>query len=299
MESFNFTTKVEIPQSKINIDFESNILMLGSCFATEIGECLQDYKFNVLVNPFGVLYNPCSIENSLKRLLSGEEFKNEELIKINPTQQDPFFATFYHHSSFARRLEEEFLCNANTALKNASNFLKKADTIIITLGTAWVYREIKSNIIVSNCHKIDSKNFHRELLTVKECTQTLNSIVNSLPDKNIIFTVSPIRHFKDGANGNQISKSTLLLSINNIVEQAKRNSTNCIIDYFPSYEVMLDELRDYRFYAEDMLHPSTTAVKYIFSRFKETYISPKLYTQMNINLKETKREKHVPNISKQ
>lgn len=289
MSDFKFSTKVEIKGAAKLIDYNSSILMMGSCFTTEIGNILRQYRFNVNVNPFGVLYNPCSIAKSIKRLLNCKLFEPDEVIQTNPTDANApkKFASFWHHSSFARESAEKFLKDANTHLTENSQFIKNADTVIITLGTAWVFTNIENGEIVSNCHKRVAKEFNRTLLPVAECTEKLEEIANALPDKNIIFTVSPIRHFKDGAHGNQISKATLILAIENIIAKCPWCT------YFPSFEIMMDELRDYRYYAEDMLHPSPLAVKYIFNRFKESNISPLAYKQMDNNMRLTRAENHI------
>lgn len=289
MANFNFTTKVALKEGSGMLDYSSKIMMLGSCFTTEIGKIMQDYRFDVMINPFGVLYNPSSIASSVERLLACREFGCDEVIQTNPTDSSAAkkYASFSHHSSFARLSTEEFLHNANEQLHKASLFLKEADTVIITLGTSWIYTNIATGKVVSNCHKRLANEFERTLLTVEECTYTLKSIADLLPDKNIIFTVSPIRHLKDGAHGNQISKATLLLAIDNVMSL----SSNCT--YFPSYEIMMDELRDYRFYAEDMVHPSPLAVKYIFEKFRESNISPLAFKQMEQNMRLTKAENHI------
>lgn len=271
------------------MDYGSRIMLLGSCFSTEIGNILQDYRFNVMVNPFGTLYNPCSIAASVGRMQQGRAFTEEEVIQTNPTDPNAAarYASFWHHSSFARNSAAGFLENANLELNRAGNFLREADTLIITLGTAWVYSLAGTGQVVSNCHKRLAGEFSRRLLTVGECTALLQGIADSLPDKEIIFTVSPIRHLKDTAHGNQISKSTLLLA----VEEVVAGHGNC--SYFPSYEIMMDELRDYRFYAEDMVHPSPVAVKYIFEKFRDAHISPLEFKQMESNMRLTKAERHI------
>lgn len=289
MGEFSFTTKVTPAEAGNKIDYSNKILMLGSCFTTEIGKILQEYKFDVMVNPFGVLYNPCSISRSIKRLIECKPFCQEDIIRTNPTDASApaRYASFWHHSSFARSTGEEFLSNANSSMAEASQFLKQADTIIITLGTAWTFRYNATGEIVSNCHKRLAKEFTRELLSIEFCTKELLEIANCLPDKNIIFTVSPIRHLKDTAHGNQISKATLLLGIEETIHECNWCS------YFPSYEIMMDELRDYRFYAEDMVHPSALAVKYIFEKFRESNISPLAFKQMESNMRLTKAENHI------
>ena len=289
MANFNFTTKVVLKEGTGKLNYSSKIMMLGSCFTTEIGKIMQDYRFDVMVNPFGVLYNPCSIASSVERLIKCTEFVSDDVIQTNPTDSSAVkkYASFYHHSSFARSSAEEFLYNANEQLRKASIFLQEADTVIITLGTSWIYTNINSGKVVSNCHKRLASEFERSILSVEACTQTLKKITDFIPDKNIIFTVSPIRHLKDGAHGNQISKGTLLLAIDKVISMG----TKC--SYFPSYEIMMDELRDYRFYAEDMLHPSALAVKYIFEKFRESIISPLAIKQMEQNMRLTKAENHI------
>lgn len=289
MGNLNFSTPVNIKKGKSEICYNSKILMLGSCFTTEVGKIMQDYRFDVMPNPFGVLYNPASILSSIKRMASCCKFTCEDVVETNPSDKGVArkYASFFHHSSFARLTAEEFLENANDHLAKSHTFMQEADTVIITLGTAWVFRHIDKGYIVSNCHKRVAKEFQRELMTVEECSKCLQEIVALLPDKNIIFTVSPIRHFKDGAHGNQISKSTLLLAVDNITSEF----SNC--SYFPSYEIMMDELRDYRYYAEDMVHPSPLAIKYIFQKFSEAYISTSSIEQMEENLRLTKASNHI------
>lgn len=287
----DFTTRVDIPKQSFKLDYNSKIMLLGSCFSTEIGALLKDYRFNVMVNPFGVLYNPCSVVNSVEYLCSEKKFDLEDVIQTNPTDKvSPCkYASFAHHSSFSRTSVDEFLQNANEQMQTASDFLKQADTVIVTLGTSWVYRWKENGKIVSNCHKRLAQEFIRERLSVGEVVENLRKIVELLSGKRVIFTVSPIRHFKDGAHENTVSKATLLLAIEEIIEQCNLNE----VVYFPSYEILMDELRDYRYYAEDMMHPSALAVKYIFERFKETYIPQSEYEQMRLNLKQTKKEGHI------
>ena len=289
MGNVNFSTPVEIKKGDIKLDYNSKVMMLGSCFTTEVGKIMQDYRFDVMVNPFGVLYNPASILSSVRRMFSNTRFTTDDVVETNPSDKGVArkYASFYHHSSFARLTPEEFLENANAHLSKAHAYLMEADTVIITLGTAWIFRHIEKKIIVSNCHKRQAKEFYRELLTVEECKNCLQEIAELLPRKKIIFTVSPIRHFKDGAHGNQISKSTLLLAVNEII------GSNASYSYFPSYEIMMDELRDYRYYAEDMVHPSPLAVKYIFEKFTHAHISPDAIKQMESNMRLTKAESHI------
>ena len=292
-------TKVNIPEPQKKLGYNNKIMIIGSCFANEIGNILKSYGFNISVNPFGTLYNPVSITNSLNRLADNTPFEQKDIIDISLhstqatqeqnsiiNQEQNKYCTFSHHSSFAKNTKEEFLAAANHSLTNVSKHFKECDTVIITLGTSWVFRHLALNTIVSNCHKIHPKEFTREFLSHNETYDILNNFISKYPDKNFIFTVSPIRHLKDGAHGNQISKASLLLA----VEQLISAHTNTY--YFPAYEIMLDELRDYRFYAEDMVHPSELAVKYIFERFKETCINPAEYQKMQQNLKASKQSQH-------
>lgn len=291
-----FFTKVNIPESSRKLGLENKIMILGSCFANEIGSILKSSGFNISVNPFGTLYNPISIANSLQRLSDRTHFEENEVIDISlhsttgdRTESETIgkFCTFSHHSSFAKSSPEEFLANANMRLAQDGEHFKNCDTIIITLGTSWVFRHIQLNNIVSNCHKIHPKEFTREFIDHNETFETINRLVKKYPHKHFIFTVSPIRHLKDGAHGNQLSKASLLLAVQRLVEA---NPEKC--SYFPAYEIMLDELRDYRFYAEDMVHPSELAVKYIFDRFKESCINPSDYQAMQQNLKASKQSRH-------
>lgn len=251
-------TPVADERCKVGISYEDSIMMLGSCFTDNIGTQLKNYGFDVCVNPFGTLYNPASIHASVKRLLSGEPFSEKDCVEIGAG--DMRICSFSHHTSFARNSREEFLADANKALEEARRFFAKCSKVIITLGTSWCYRHVEKDMIVSNCLKRNPKEFERLLLKADGTASLLKEIVGMCPDKKFIFTVSPIRHFKDGAHGNQLSKASLLLGINELTDH-----TGC--DYFPAYEIMMDELRDYRFYAEDMCHPSSQAVGYIGERF--------------------------------
>lgn len=260
-------TPVSEGKSRIGISYKDRILMLGSCFSDSIGRQLADFGFNVCVNPFGTLYNPISILKSVERLASGKEFTDDDCIAIGAG--DERICSFSHHTSFARGTREEFLDNANRALKEAREFFLNADKLIITLGTSWCFRHKDKDMTVSNCLKRPSEEFIRERLSVEETAAALSRI-RELTGARIILTVSPIRHFKDGAHGNQLSKATLLLGIEEFL-------AGCPVDlsmnprypaeYFPSYEIVMDELRDYRFYAEDMCHPSQQTVSHIRERF--------------------------------
>lgn len=265
-------TPVECGKSRIQISYKDKIMIIGSCFADNIGQKMADLGFNVCVNPFGTLYNPVSIYNSIRRLEEAREFTPEDCVPMGSGAG--LICSFSHHTSFARQSMEEFLENANSRLKSASEFYRTCNRAIITLGTSWCYRHIGRDIIVSNCLKRNADEFLRERLPSDETARLLSEIISSgnisggehsnSGGRRFILTVSPIRHMKDGAHGNQISKSSLLLAADMTC-----SSFPGICEYFPSYEIMMDELRDYRFYSEDMVHPSAQAVNHIWERFCE------------------------------
>ena len=272
----NLHTDIKIDSLHSPIHYTDHILLLGSCFADEIGSLLDFYRFRVSVNPFGTLYNPASVISALERLASRQEFTTEDLV-----ENQGIYATFFHHSDYADTDPDRFLSNANTSLRDSADFFQKANTVIITLGTARIYRHIEKDIIVSNCRKMPASLFRQELLDVTRIVGMLKDFICRFPDKKYILTVSPVRHLKDGAHGNQISKAILLLAVEKLRESfADAAKEKPLIYYFPAYEIMMDELRDYRFYADDMLHPSPLAVRYIFERFRENCIAPEDYPLM-------------------
>jgi len=264
----SFFTEINIPEFPWKMDYSKSMMLLGSCFTENIGQKLFDLKFNVDMNPFGILYNPESIANSLKILLEKRIFTEKDLFN-----DQGLWISFYHHSRFSGIDRGETLRKINDRISSSHEFLKTADFIILTFGTAWVYELKSTGQIVSNCHKVPASEFKRFRLGVQEITETYHELLEMLwkfnPEVKIIFTVSPIRHWKDGAVENQHSKATLLLAIDQLI----RGFGDQVCSYFPSYEIMMDELRDYRFYAEDMLHLSAVATDYIFDRFSNVMIS--------------------------
>ena len=287
MEGLKLQTPVETGRSAVCISLNDKIFVLGSCFADNMGQKMADLGFDVCVNPFGTLYNPVSICNSVARLTSGIPFSESECVQMGAGAG--LVCSFSHHTSFARRTEDEFLNVANASLKEASLWWKAATKVIITLGTAWIYEYLRSGETVSNCLKIDAKEFSRRRLSVRETATLLMNMVARHPEKEFIFTVSPIRHLKDGAHGNQLSKSTLLLAIDEVLA---RFPERC--DYFPAYEIVLDELRDYRFYAPDMVHPSEQAVDYLWTRFASFAIPSSELPELETRRKEFLRSQHRP-----
>ena len=252
------------------IHYGDGLLFVGSCFADEVGGLCRGLGFNVMVNPFGVLYNPVSIANALHRLQNGKPFSHNEVIRTG----EEFYCTFSHNTEFWNPFEEALLNQVNQALEAASTHFKQAKWVVVSLGTAWVYRYRETLEVVANCHKLPARLFDRFCLSVPATVTVLSDVVKKHPDKQFIFTVSPLRHLKDGLHGNQLSKSALLLAVDQVCEQFGN------AHYFPAYEILLDELRDYRFYKEDMVHPTEQAVQYIWERFTEYAIDPKEQTAM-------------------
>lgn len=263
----HFTTPIPIQKSNFQIDYNSKIVSLGSCFAVNMGEKLDYFKFQNSLNPFGILFHPLALEKIISKAISKEEFTEDDIFFHNER-----WHSFDVHSDLSASDKEAFLKSLNASLKKLETDLIESSHIIITLGTSWVYRKIDSDSIVANCHKVPQNAFKKELFSVETSKKSLERIIVAIskvnPKAKIIFTISPVRHIKDGFAENQWSKANLISATQEILNQ---NSE--IINYFPSYEIMMDELRDYRFYAEDMIHPNPIAINYIWKRFSETWIS--------------------------
>ncbi len=261
-----FRTKVELPVGQGEIRHSDSISLWGSCFAENIGKLLSDNKFDCDVNPFGVLYNPLSIAKSMSILLDGKTYHEKDL-----RFDKGIWYSLMHHSSFSSTNLSECLEKINLRIVKGREMLGKARWIIFTWGTARVYEWKETGEIVGNCHKLPDRLFTRRLLGVEEVVSVFGSLLKKIhlinPDAQFLFTVSPIRHAKDGMHGNQLNKAVLLLAI----EKLCREIPSC--HYFPSYEIMLDELRDYRFYADDMLHPTPLAVNYIWECFCSSFFT--------------------------
>ncbi len=242
---------------------------MGSCFAENIGNRLSDNKFNTQINPFGALYNPSSIASSVESLLDEKIYTSNELFL-----QDGVWNSYSHHSRFSDLSPDECLIKINDEASAAQKQLKECDMLMITFGSAFVYRLKINGEIVSNCHKQPEKDFNRERLSVDQIASQYNELIQRLltlrPEMNILFSVSPIRHLKDGLHENQLSKATLLLAIEQLCKSFPKS-----VFYFPAYEIVIDELRDYRFYADDMTHPSTLAINYIWECFSNSCLSKK------------------------
>jgi len=267
----NFTTKVPVIKSSNPIDYDSKILSLGSCFAENMGQKFNYFKFQNEINPFGIIFNPVSIETIISRVVHQQKFTEDDIFYHND-----LWHCFEVHSELSHPDKETFLTNLNRIIQQSNNLIIQSTHFIITYGTSWVYRNKSSKKIVANCHKVPQSQFDKEILSVAIIEQSIQNTIDLIkkvnPNCTFIFTISPVRHLKDGFVENQRSKAHLITAIH--------NSQFTIHHYFPSYEIMMDELRDYRFYAEDMLHPSQLAIDYIWSRFFENYISEDCFTIM-------------------
>lgn len=268
-------TKFDVkPQGTRQIGYSSKILALGSCFVENIGEKLSYFKFTMLQNPFGILFHPISIEKFIKKTTKQIFFTKDDLFFINEQ-----WHCFDAHSRLSHVDKLMALNQLNIAIEAANSFLKNTSHLIITLGTARVYRYKKSGKIVANCHKVPQNNFTKELLSVEQVSSSLQNIIKMVrainPNLTFIFTVSPVRHLRDGFIENTRSKSHLLSALHQVIEK------EAYAFYFPSYEIMMDELRDYRFYAEDMVHPSPIAINYVWEKFKKAWIDKNYFTIMD------------------
>jgi hypothetical protein len=260
----DFFTQVEIAPSPFKTSYVKKHVFIGSCFTENIGSKMKDLKFETDINPFGILFNPFSIAQCIRRLISGEIF----------TENDLFFHgglwhSYMHHGRFSNPSLPETLAGINEHLIRSADFLREADFLILTFGTAWIYELKTTGVAVSNCHKVPASQFKRFRLsvgeTVSETRNTLEQLWEVNPRLKVILTVSPVRHLKDSASGNQLSKATLLLATDALVNGFGQDRCS----YFPAYELMMDELRDYRFYAEDLVHPSPLSINFIWKKFRD------------------------------
>jgi len=255
-------TTIAVSPESSQIDYDSKVLLLGSCFAESMGEKLEYFKFQNLQNPFGIIFNPLSIQKLLERAVNNKTFTEADIF-----EKDGQWHCFEVHSLVTAVSEEDFLVLLNEKLARLREFVAEASHVVFTFGTAWVYRHKVTGEIVANCHKIPQQEFSKELLSVQEISHSLENLVSLLGELNdsltVITTVSPVRHLKDGFVENTRSKSHLVAGVHAV------NGIN----YFPSYELMMDELRDYRFYERDLVHPNQLAIDIIWDRFKGVWIS--------------------------
>lgn len=269
-----FTTKVSIPKSNHPIDYNSKMLSLGSCFAVNIAEKFNYYKFQYIVNPFGILFHPVAIHEIIRRCIQQDFFSENEIFFHNER-----WHCFDAHSDLSDVNKENLLQKLNHSLFELKSQIESSSHILITYGTAWIYREKSTQKIVANCHKVPQSQFEKELLSAtsiqKSVENTITLIQSVNPNASFILTISPVRHLKDGFIENQQSKANLISGIHQTLNsQLNTNNRQPItLNYFPSYEILMDELRDYRFYAQDMIHPNQMAIDYIWERFVATAIA--------------------------
>ncbi len=265
-----FRTQIPVSKSNNPIDYNSKILSIGSCFAENMADKFDYFKFQNETNPFGIIFNPVSIHKLFDRVCKQELFEEKDVFFHNER-----WHSFDVHSDLSNSDRQELLETLNKAVSETHKQIKEATHIIITFGTSWIYRSVESNEVVANCHKVPQKQFSKELLSVDEIQKSIQNTIESIetlnPNINFIFTISPVRHIKDGFVENQLSKSHLFTALHQVLKI--NNSQLSIHNYFPSYEIMMDELRDYRFYNEDMLHPNQIAIDYVWKLFSENYIS--------------------------
>jgi hypothetical protein len=282
-----FRTLVPVPPSSVKLHYGTRMMLLGSCFSEYIGNKLVETKFIIDLNPFGIVFNPMSIAIQLEKLMDCSEYKSDDLF-LN----EGVWCSFDHHSRFSGTDIGLCLKTINDRLKGSSQNLKSTEVLFLTFGTSFVYSLKATQQLVSNCHKVPEKEFERKMTTVEDIVLAYNTLIDKLlafnPNLQIVFTVSPIRHWKDGAHENQLSKATLLLAINQICRSYQNTH------YFPSYEIVMDDLRDYRFYAEDMLHPNTLAINYIWNKFKECFMETETALLMKEIEKVIQASKHKP-----
>ena len=271
----DFRTKINLPSFPFSIHHKHQILSIGSCFAENIGQRLTDLKFQSNLNPFGILYNPVSIATNLKRLLDNKPFLENELF-----ENHGLWHSFAHHSQFSKTDKRATLADIQQQFDQAKTDLKKTNRLIITLGTAHVFEYEKTGEVVANCHKLPGKDFKRRRLTIEEIKEVFLPLLKKVKSQNadlqIIITISPIRHIRDGLLENQKSKAILQLAMAQICEELY------FVHYFPAYEIMMDDLRDYRFYEADMIHPNQVAIDYIWNHFQTAFFED---NTKNLNIK--------------
>ena len=280
-------TEVTIAKNDWKLDYDSRVFCIGSCFSEELHNYLSIHKFQVVNNPHGITYNPISICNSIKQLLNKTEVDLNKLV-----QSDDLYKHLDFHGHFASTNEDTLLSDLNERIEHYGKLIKEAGFFIITLGTAFAFKHKQLNTIVNNCHKQASNKFERILLSEESISSELDRTISLLretnPDLKVLLTVSPVRHIRDGLVNNQRSKSILLLTCHSLADKYD------FVNYFPSYEILLDELRDYRFYKQDMIHPSQTAVEIILNRFKEAFISEQVFPTIEKMAKLHSNMSHKP-----
>lgn len=262
----DFMLDINIKSPDILLEYGNNIMLMGSCFTEHIGNRLEELKFNTLQNPNGILFDPISVCKSLVSYIENKQYAASDLFCLNELWQ-----SWQHHSRFSGMKREEVLQRINTSQQSAHDFLKQANWLIVTLGSSFSYRLAETNESVANCHRAPAQTFQKHLLAIEETVTALDNTMHRLfhfnPDLKIIFTISPVRHIRDGVVENNRSKARLLEAVHHMVNKFNR------LYYFPAYELVIDVLRDYRFYDVDMVHPNYPATEFVFEKFVQTYFS--------------------------
>jgi hypothetical protein len=253
--------------SGLRIHHEHSLFLIGSCFSTHIGKKLDNSGFRINSNPLGILFNPGSIQLALQRIMSNHKITDDDLFF-----HEGLWRSFLFHSSLASTSKDECIYHANQIITDSHTFLKNAEFLFITFGTAWVYEYNHNGLIVANCHKLSAAQFTKRKMGVNEIVSDQSLLIERLrefnPSLKIVFTISPVRHLADGFVENSWSKATLNVALHELVRRYEHAA------YFPSYEIVMDDLRDYRFYDEDMIHTSAQAHEYVWEHFCKAYFTP-------------------------
>lgn len=292
MKEVKLQTPVVVGQSDFTLGYDNHTFLMGSCFTERMGIRLQALHFPVMLNPFGILYNPLSMAEALNRCLDDREIGEESLVF-----HDGLWHSWLHHGAFSSTDRDECLLRCNEAIHKAHLFLQQCDRMILTFGSAWHYRlsdPSGEGMVVANCHKVPAARFVKRLASVEEIMGLWQPLVDRLTSRGIhlFFTISPVRHWAYGAHGNQLGKAVLLLAVEQL--QASSRDSSARMSYFSAYELMMDELRDYRFYADDMLHPSSLAEEIVWRRFQQFCMSETTIERCEQVDKDNRRLAHRP-----
>ena len=284
-------TTIEALSSSHKIKYRDTIIALGSCFASEVGGLLKDHDIDCQVNPYGIVYNPASLALQMQQVLAKGPLNSDHFVR-----RDGLQAHLDYHSKLISIDTDSYQKKLDEINANFLRSVKKAKTVLLTLGTGYAFEYIKTQKIIANCHKVPGQEFRRKLLSIEEITASLDLFIDTMltmnPDLHFICTVSPIRHIRDTLSGNARSKAHLLVSIHDLIDR----NPNC--EYFPSYEIMMDDLRDYRYYKDDFIHPTSKALGYIWDTFCDTYMDQVTIAKMKENTRLRKQEGHRPNLDK-
>ena len=288
MKDIKLTTDVATPRAGFSIGYNDSMLFVGSCFAENMGMRMSDMGFNVNINPFGIMYNPLSMADALNRCLDGNTIGESNLV-----QRDGLWHSWLHHGRFSHYDKSQCLQACNQAIMEAHAFLETCNTVIFTFGSAWHYRLKSDDSVVANCHKVPAATFEKRLATLEESLKLWNPLIERLLDggRRVVLTISPVRHQAYGAHGNQLGKAVLMLMVDKLMSNFQSKGG---LEYFPSYEIVVDELRDYRFYADDMAHPSSLAEEIVWRRFQNVFFDDQTKTRCDAACEELRRKAHRP-----